>query len=540
MFRKIARCEGRRFEMKVKLAIALSFLSVLMTATAAKAQTPPPIYDLVLQKASHNSYARDESLFDQLVFHRVRSLELDIWESEHWAVKHNGSGESNDNCKTLKQCLAMLAAFHKGTPQHEVVTVWLEPTDYQNQSLGPFPFLAFDQLLVASLGRAALFAPADLMAADCPPGHSANLSELVDRCGFPPTDVLRGKFIFVLMDANDGEDQALIQYLGNDLATAVPTSRLAFVGPDPARGIDWHGAAVFFNNNGPIQTVNPHYGAQTDRGAVRNCCVGEGECSAPSNAGWNTMLAAKTQHMGTNCINYQTSPWAVTHNVNGWPFRCVDLQHCAAKVEPTDIVGVRVSSGDLEGNADDFGFAYASPPDGRQNWQMDAYVSSAGSRTDPWAKGCLMVRQSLDPDSAYFAVCRPDSHVLRIQYRAAKGGNTVIYKSSQPAIDPVSKAPFVRLAATPGQGAACFSGLMGDGENFPDGYSSCLDGVFPFVGLAVSSHGDPAAQMLFGAITVTSGGKTIRITNSADFRGRVYIGSRPNGSIIAFDGPIGP
>jgi hypothetical protein len=73
-----------------------------------------------------------------------------------------------------------------------------------------------------------------------------------------------------------------------------------------------------------------------------------------------------------------------------------------------------------------------------------------------------------------------------------------------------------------------------------DGYSSCLDGGFPFVGLAVSSHGDPPAQMLFGAITVTSAGKTIRITNSADFRGRVYIGSRPNGSIIAFDGPIGP
>ena len=151
-----------------------------------------------------------------------------------------------------------------------------------------------------------------------------------------------------------------------------------------------------------------------------------------------------------------------------------------------------------------------------------------------------MVRQSLDPDSAYFAVCRPDSHVLRIQYRAAKGGNTVIYESSRPAIDPVSNAPFVRLAATPGQVATCFSGLMGDGENFPDGYSSCLDGGFPFVGLAVSSHGDPPAQMLFGAITVTSAGKTIRITNSADFRGRVYIGSRPNGSIIAFDGPIGP
>jgi hypothetical protein len=468
--------------MKITLAIALSLLFIpISVAAAAEDRLPPPIYDLVLQKASHNSYARDESLFDQLVFHRVRSLELDIWESQHWKVDHNGTGESSTKCHSVAQCLAMLAAFHKVTPQHEVVTVWLEPTDYQGgqPNSSQFPYLALDQLLIASLGRPALFAPADLvaMAAACPPGHFSNLSELVDSCGFPTTDALRGKFIFVLMDANDGEDQALIQYLGNDLANAVPTSRLAFVGPDPARGIDWHGAAVFFNDNGAIQKTNPHYGAKTDRGAVRNCCAGVNECSDPSNTDWKTMLAAKTQHMGTNCINYQTSPWAVTHNANGWPFRCVDPQDCAAKAEATDIVGVRVSSGDLEGNADDFGFAYESLPADSQNWQMDAYVSSAGSRTDPWAKGCLMARQSLESNAAYFAVCRPDQHVLRIQYRTSKGGNTAIYESS---IDPLSNAPFVRLAAAQGQGATtCFSGVLGDGETFPDGYGSCLDGSFP-------------------------------------------------------------
>src|SRR5262249_41651554 len=149
-------------------------------------------------------------------------------------------------------------------------------------------------------------------------------------CGFPATDTLRGRFIFVLMDGNDGEQQALMQYLGND----PPTSRLAFVGPDSARNIDWHGAAVFFNHNGAIQTTNSHFGAATGRGSVRNCCTGEDECSDPSNTNWNTMIAARTQHMGTNCINYQTTPWAVTHNANGWPFRCVGRQECVAKVEP--------------------------------------------------------------------------------------------------------------------------------------------------------------------------------------------------------------
>lgn len=81
---------------------------------------------------------------------------------------------------------------------------------------------------------------------------------------------------------------------------------------------------------------------------------------------------------------------------------------------------------------------------------------------------------------------------------------------------------------------------MGDGENFPDGYSSCLNGDFPFRGLAVSSHGDPPAQMLFGEITLSSGGKTARLASSSHLPGRAYIGSRTGGSSISFDGPIGP
>ena len=71
--------------MTLKLVTSLLFLPLLTLAATAQEQTSPP-YDLVLQKASHNSYARDESLFDQLVFHRVRSLALDIWQSQHWKV----------------------------------------------------------------------------------------------------------------------------------------------------------------------------------------------------------------------------------------------------------------------------------------------------------------------------------------------------------------------------------------------------------------------------------------------------------------------
>jgi Phosphoinositide phospholipase C, Ca2+-dependent len=537
--------------MKSKFTVGLWLVAILLAAVAAEAQTIT-IYDLVLQKASHNSYARDESLFDQLVFHRVRSLELDIWQSANWKVEHNGTGEAASKCSPLTKCLAMLAAFHRVTPQHEVVTVWLEPTDYQDgPPPNPFPFLALDQLLVASLGRTALFTPQDLLNTTCQPAQTLTLSQLVERCGFPLTDSLKGKFIFVLMDANPpNEQQALIQYLGNDLANAKPASRLVFVGPeavpnpDPTKNINWNGAAIFFNHNGAIETTNKHYDPQNtpgdneSRGTVRNCCAGVNECSDKSNTDWTTMITARTQHMGTNCINYETSPWAVTHNANGWPFRCVDPQQCAAKVELNDIVGLRVSSGDLDGTADDFGFAYERLKEGAEQWQVDAFVAAAGSHTNEWAKGCLMSRQTLEPDSPYFAVCRPDSlHNLRVQWRAAKGGSTGIYESS---VDPASNAPFVRLLATPGPATTCFSGLMGGGETYPDGFSTCLPGEFLFRGLAASSHDDPTAQMLFGAITLTSGATTTSYTNSSFLPSRAYIGSKPKGSSIAFDGPIGP
>jgi hypothetical protein len=531
----------------LQLALSALLFSLLIAANTAGAQAGPR-YDLVLQKASHNSYARDESLFDQLVFHRVRSLELDIWQSENWKVGHNGSGEPNSpNCTPLTKCLAILAAFHKATPQHEVVTVWLEPTDYEPNTFAPlthpippFPSQALDKLLTDSLGRLALFAPADLMSRDCQRGHSANLATLVAACGFPQTNALRGRFIFVLMDANDGEHRALVEYLGN----AAPTSRLAFVAPDPSSPMACVGCSVFFNENGGVKPGNPFFGFGP---TVRNCCSGasDDDCSKPSNADWNTMIAANTQHVGTNCINYQTSPWAVTHNQHGWPFHCVGGEDCSADEEPNDIVGVRVSSGDLDGKADDFGFAFQKLAEGPQQWQMDAFVSSAGSsskdsspatiRTNEWAKGCLMARQSLEPDSAYFAVCRPDRHNLRVQYRLAKGQDTTKYDSS---IDPRFNASFVRLVARPSAGGTCFSGLFGDGASFPDGKSACLDGEFLFRGLAVSSHGDPFDQMLFGHITVSSAESTVSLTSSSLFT-LAPIGIKKTGRIVAFDGPIG-
>jgi hypothetical protein len=65
----------------------------------------------------------------------------------------------------------------------------------------------------------------------------------------------------------------------------------------------------------------------------------------------------------------------------------------------------------------------------KATWQ--AAIASESSHVEPFAKGCLMARVSLDADSAYAAMCRPASdHPMRMQYRKTKGGDTVSIEAS--------------------------------------------------------------------------------------------------------------
>ena len=71
------------------------------TTSGSGGALPGLRYHEIRAKSAHNAYERDEGLFDQLAYHRVRSLELDIhtdkvgWPSQKddWYVYHMGLGE---------------------------------------------------------------------------------------------------------------------------------------------------------------------------------------------------------------------------------------------------------------------------------------------------------------------------------------------------------------------------------------------------------------------------------------------------------------
>ena len=76
-------------------------------------------FDQVVRKHTHNSYQRDESLFDQALYNMVRSLELDIHlskdghtEQGNWFVYHTTKQESDTTCRTLSDGLARLSRYH--------------------------------------------------------------------------------------------------------------------------------------------------------------------------------------------------------------------------------------------------------------------------------------------------------------------------------------------------------------------------------------------------------------------------------------------
>merc|ERR1719401_1008296 len=67
----------------------------------------------------HNSYERKESIMDQLQYHLIRSLELDIWDSKpghsdvegDWFVYHLPLLDTETTCNLLSECLQEFRAW---------------------------------------------------------------------------------------------------------------------------------------------------------------------------------------------------------------------------------------------------------------------------------------------------------------------------------------------------------------------------------------------------------------------------------------------
>ncbi len=473
-------------------------------------------YDEVAQKSAHNSYQRLEAPIDLLVYHRVRSLELDIHvgktlqptQAGSWYVYHQDVLDDETWCTHLDDCLDAITAFTHAVPEHEVTTLWIDLKDDWDETHDP---AALDAALEAAFGSA-LVDGAELREG-CNGATTVQAAVGPDGCGWPTLASLRGRVLVVLT----GGAAVLRAYHDDD-----PEHRRALVAPE-LDGLgdaeQWPQTVVF---NYPVERLDAAAGA-ADAGFITRVW---GIADADQ---WQAARNAGVHHLGTDNVNAEVDPWARTHDDDGWPFAC------RASCEPTvvaegAVLGMTVDSGDVWGS-DDSGFFVHDDRSGAPAGIWTAFASSANSHVEPFAKACIMARVSLASDSPYFAVCRPaDDEPLRVQWRADFGDDSTAVEDDIVAPDTVDPpaAAFLRLTIDDEGLCATGEGSL-DGDAWVEIASHCFAAPLALQGLAASSHDAGELRLLFGDVRLDGG----RPRGSADFEHAAPLGG---GDAIVFDG----
>jgi hypothetical protein len=479
--------------MPLRAPLLLALCALLVPLSPALAQ---PAYNELRQKSSHNSYQRREALLDQLVYHRIRSIELDIhngksgWSSVsgNWFVYHT-STDAQTTCHRLSDCLDELRAFHLANPNHEPVTVWVDLKDPFETGRMPQDL---DNRITSHLPSAWLFKPSDVMA-NCP-GVSSLQAAVTGACTWPTHAELRGRFLFVLTGGDVSSSTSKLNTYVSNGTTA--TSRMAFIAPNltSSSGIGSKPYVVFFNMNAQYASLATQVHLANFVGRVWD---------VNDSATWNRVAPLDVHHIATNKVNYHVDSWAVTHNGLGWPFQCLDGWACGSYQEPVDVIGAEVNSGDIWNGSDSFLFAHESNTAvTTTTWTTS--VSTPNSHVDEWGKACLMVRAGTAANARYFAVCRAaDNHKLRIQYRTSTGGaSTAAEVDIVPAntVDQESLT-FLKLTVQYDGTQTCAWGYGSqNGSTWKLIGSRCLSGLLANQGLAVSSHGSGKMKLLFTGV----------------------------------------
>lgn len=177
------------------------------------------------------------------------------------------------------------------------------------------------------------------------------------------------------------------------------------------------------------------------------------------------------------------------------PVRCPAAWSCGdiANSVPTGDESLNAQGGwtingggsDIWSIVDQFHFTWQSLPG-------DGYISAhvtGQTVTDPYAKGGVMLRQSIDPGAPYYAAFTMPGNVVAVQYRSTQGGTT-----NQMTIG--ASIPVYLLAARTGNSFTAFTSpdgvnwtpIPGSGIRMPAISGSLV------AGLAVTSHNISAAS----------------------------------------------
>lgn len=480
-------------------------LELVGDAVAAAAPTRLEVpYDRVVQRTIHNAYARQEPLIDQLLWHGVRSLELDIHTvragvpavAGDWMVFHEDIPLArSSSCPTLEACLGAIAAFHRAVPEHDVLTLFV---DVKSAFAPGHATADLDAALVRGLGRDVLATPEDLVA-HCPGARSVR--EAVSApCTFPTGGQLRGKVLVAITG-------------GTACAPATPVSRydaegghVAFVAPNadatcPVEAYDdpRRTHVAFVNLSFEERTRATQVRA---RGLVARVYYGGIVGGLDSEQDFFEARRTGAQLLATDAVNAGVDRWSIPAPQTSLAWQGPNVR----EAEPGSFALVDASSGDLGGERDDFFFAHArSDTSARETWATLFSVSS--SHVEPLAQTCLMARASAAPDAPHASICRPlDEGAPRLVVRARRGGPTTV-RPLDAGVDGSSleSHAFFRLHVEPAKLLA--RGLVvthvvaqssTDGEAWSIVGAASVAGELPLRGVAVASRTSTPVQTIVG------------------------------------------
>lgn len=272
----------------------------------------------VQQKATHNSYAKDERLVEQIAVHAVRGVEIDVHASRRGAAAQAGDwfvyhvdlpGLRGTNCPTLSTCLEELGAFHRASPRHDLLALFVDMKDAFAPGHEPSDL---DARLEQAFGASSLYRPADALAR-CPgPG---GVGAAVDRCGWPTVGELAGRVLVAVTGGtacSDGTAAAYARrgasgsaFAAPNLDGSCPLDATAKAAPDVAF------ANLRFEERGRVEAARA-------RGWLTRIYYGGLVGGLDDEASWAAAARSGAAYLATDAVD---APWATTAGGDGLAFR---------------------------------------------------------------------------------------------------------------------------------------------------------------------------------------------------------------------------
>ena len=465
-------------------------------------------YNQVRQKSSHNSYQRKEGYPCQALYWRIRSMEIDIHNSNNsagwpqlnsdWYVYHISFVDQRTSVNTLEDALDALLSFHQAVPEHEVVTIWLDLKNDFVSGRNQTPE-SLDNLITSKLGRENIWGPPDLI------GSENNLQAAVATYNWPTLQSLQGKFIFSCTTGDlSSSGSVLNQYVENGVTA---NQRLAFVAPEISNtdDIKKHDYAVIFNLS------SSHIPLAQD---VFNAGYISRTYGLNSRGNWRSAWNSCANHLGTDKVNTFEDKWARTDLPStGYPFNGINVALDPKLTEPGKLYAIKVESGDIWEKSDSFYFQYNNI-DISYNQTLISFVANPQSHVDGWIKGGIMARASISDSAPYIAVFQTGDNEIRMQYRNSDGDSTDKIDAQIP--NGVNGNPIVgnntpiwfKLEISDGGKSAQGSYSINETNWIEIGKVS-VDQALLLEGWAAASHGSDEVKWLFGGLDAPMQGLAI-------------------------------